>query len=87
MTLVCLMKNLFMYGDDVDWCSALLERGMAGSFLPYAQAIHDRGKNYCPLHPSVLPSPNSGRSYIIGANTSRLLGRGGDSKHHAFFAT
>jgi GT2 family glycosyltransferase len=36
--------NLFMYGDDVDWCRRCWNAGWQVVFYPGAQAIHDRGK-------------------------------------------
>jgi GT2 family glycosyltransferase len=37
-------ENLFMYGDDVDWCRRCWSAGWEVVFYPGAQAIHDRGK-------------------------------------------
>ncbi len=37
-------ENLFMYGDDVDWCRRCWNAGWEVVFYPGAQAIHDRGK-------------------------------------------
>ncbi|HWH61584.1 MAG TPA: glycosyltransferase family 2 protein [Terriglobales bacterium] len=37
-------ENLFMYGDDVDWCRRARKEGWDVVFYPGAQAIHDRGK-------------------------------------------
>lgn len=37
-------ENLFMYGDDVDWCRRAWNAGWQVAFFPGAQAIHDRGK-------------------------------------------
>jgi len=37
-------ENLFMYGDDVDWCRRARKEGCDVVFYPGAQAIHDRGK-------------------------------------------
>ncbi len=36
-------ENLFMYGDDVDWCRRCWKAGWQVMFFPGAQAIHDRG--------------------------------------------
>ncbi len=40
--------NLFMYGDDVDWCRRARKAGWEVVFFPGAQAIHDRGKITAP---------------------------------------
>jgi len=37
-------ENLFMYGDDVDWCRRARNAGWQVVFYPGGQAIHDRGK-------------------------------------------
>jgi hypothetical protein len=37
-------ENLFMYGDDVDWCRRCWKAGWRVMFFPGARAIHDRGK-------------------------------------------
>ncbi len=41
-------ENLFMYGDDVDWCRRARSAGWEVVFYPGAQAIHDRGKITAP---------------------------------------
>ncbi|HEV2397914.1 MAG TPA: glycosyltransferase family 2 protein [Candidatus Sulfotelmatobacter sp.] len=41
-------ENLFMYGDDVDWCRRCWEAGWQVVFYPGARAIHDRGKTTAP---------------------------------------
>ncbi len=41
-------ENLFMYGDDVDWCRRCWKAGWEVVFYPGAQAIHDRGKITAP---------------------------------------
>jgi GT2 family glycosyltransferase len=41
-------ENLFMYGDDVDWCRRCWKAGWKVVFFPGAQAIHDRGKTTAP---------------------------------------
>lgn len=41
-------ENLFMYGDDVDWCRRARDAGWQVVFCPEAQAIHDRGKITAP---------------------------------------
>jgi hypothetical protein len=41
-------ENLFMYGDDVDWCRRAWNAGWQVVFFPGAQAIHDRGKITAP---------------------------------------
>jgi len=37
-------EELFMYGDDVDWCRRARNAGWQIAFYPKAQSIHDRGK-------------------------------------------
>jgi GT2 family glycosyltransferase len=37
-------EDLFMYGDDVDWCRRCWNAEWQVVFYPGAQAIHDRGK-------------------------------------------
>jgi GT2 family glycosyltransferase len=41
-------EDLFMYGDDVDWCRRARNAGWQVAFYPGAQAIHDRGKITAP---------------------------------------
>jgi len=41
-------ENLFMYGDDVDWCRRAWKAGWQVVFFPGARAIHDRGKITAP---------------------------------------
>jgi GT2 family glycosyltransferase len=41
-------ENLFMYGDDVDWCHRCWKAGWQVVFYPGARAIHDRGKITAP---------------------------------------
>jgi len=41
-------ENLFMYGDDVDWCRRARNAGWQVMFYPGGQAIHDRGKITAP---------------------------------------
>jgi len=41
-------ENLFMYGDDVDWCRRCWNAGWQVVFYPGARAIHDRGKITAP---------------------------------------
>jgi hypothetical protein len=41
-------EDLFMYGDDVDWCRRCWNAGWEVYFYPGAQAIHDRGKTTAP---------------------------------------
>lgn len=41
-------EDLFMYGDDVDWCRRARNAGWAMYFYPGARAIHDRGKTTAP---------------------------------------
>jgi GT2 family glycosyltransferase len=41
-------EDLFMYGDDVDWCRRARSAGWGVVFYPGAQAIHDRGKITAP---------------------------------------
>jgi hypothetical protein len=41
-------EDLFMYGDDVDWCRRCWMAGWQVVFFPGAKAIHDRGKITAP---------------------------------------
>jgi len=41
-------ENLFMYGDDVDWCRRARNAGWQVVFYPGGRAIHDRGKITAP---------------------------------------
>lgn len=41
-------ENLFMYGDDMDWCRRAWKAGWQVVFFPGARAIHDRGKITAP---------------------------------------
>jgi hypothetical protein len=41
-------EQMFMYGDDVDWCRRCWKAGWEVVFFPGAQAIHDRGKTTAP---------------------------------------
>lgn len=41
-------EDLFMYGDDVDWCRRCWNAGWQVFFFPGARAIHDRGKITAP---------------------------------------
>jgi GT2 family glycosyltransferase len=41
-------EDLFMYGDDVDWCRRCWKAGWQVVFFPGARAIHDRGKITAP---------------------------------------
>jgi GT2 family glycosyltransferase len=47
-TVGLLDENLFMYGDDVDWCRRARNAGWEVVFYPGARAIHDRGKITAP---------------------------------------
>jgi GT2 family glycosyltransferase len=42
-------EDLFMYGDDVDWCRRARNAGWDVVFYPGGQAIHDRGKITAPF--------------------------------------
>ncbi|HVU46965.1 MAG TPA: glycosyltransferase family 2 protein [Terracidiphilus sp.] len=42
-------EDLFMYGDDVDWCRRAWNAGWQVCFYPGAEAIHDRGKTTAPF--------------------------------------
>jgi len=42
-------ENLFMYGDDVDWCRRARNAGWQVVFYPGGRAIHDRGKITAPF--------------------------------------
>ena len=41
-------EELFMYGDDLDWCRRCWKAGWEVVFFPGGQAIHDRGKITAP---------------------------------------
>jgi len=41
-------EDLFMYGDDVDWCRRARNAGWQVVFFPGGKAIHDRGKITAP---------------------------------------
>jgi GT2 family glycosyltransferase len=41
-------EDLFMYGDDVDWCRRARNARWEVMFYPGGQAIHDRGKTTAP---------------------------------------
>jgi GT2 family glycosyltransferase len=41
-------EDLFMYGDDVDWCRRARNKGWEMMFYPGAESIHDRGKTTAP---------------------------------------
>jgi GT2 family glycosyltransferase len=41
-------EDLFMYGDDVDWCRRARHAGWQVVFFPGGEAIHDRGKTTAP---------------------------------------
>ncbi len=41
-------EDLFMYGDDVDWCRRCWKAGWQVVFFPGAKSIHDRGKITAP---------------------------------------
>jgi GT2 family glycosyltransferase len=45
-------EDLFMYGDDVDWCRRARNAGWQVVFYPGGHAIHDRGKTTAsfPVH-------------------------------------
>lgn len=47
-TVGLLDEDLFMYGDDVDWCRRARNAGWDVFFYPGGQAIHDRGKTTAP---------------------------------------
>ena len=47
-TVGLLDENLFMYGDDIDWCRRCWNAGWQVVFFPGARAIHDRGKITAP---------------------------------------
>lgn len=42
-------EDLWMYGDDVDWCRRAWTAGWQVMFYPGARAIHDRGKTTAPF--------------------------------------
>jgi GT2 family glycosyltransferase len=42
-------EDLFMYGDDIDWCRRAWNAEWQVVFYPDARAIHDRGKTTAPF--------------------------------------
>jgi GT2 family glycosyltransferase len=67
-------EDLFMYGDDVDWCRRCWNAGWQVVFFPGARAIHDRGK---------ITAPYPVR-FAIAQQKSVLHYW---SKHHGFWGT
>jgi hypothetical protein len=67
-------ENLFMYGDDVDWCRRARDAGWEVVFYPGAQAIHDHGK---------ITAPYPVR-FALAQQRSVLYYW---SKHHGFWGT
>ena len=65
-------EDLFMYGDDVDWCRRARNAGWEVMFYPGGQAIHDRGK-------TTAPYPVR---FAVAQQKSVLHYR---TKHHSFF--
>ena len=76
-------EDLFMYGDDVDWCRRCWKAGWQVVFFPGAKAIHDRGKITAP-YPVRFAVAQQTFGLALLAQTSRLLGRDGNSEHHLF---
>ena len=46
-------ENFFMYGEDIDWCYRIRNRGMRIAYYPYASVIHKK-------HQSGLDQSNDG---------------------------
>lgn len=65
-------ENLFMYGDDVDWCRRAWNAGWEVVFYPGARAIHDRGK---------ITAPYPVRFAVAQQKSVLYYWR----KHHGFF--
>ncbi len=65
-------EELFMYGDDVDWCRRCWKAGWEVVFFPGAQAIHDRGK---------ITAPYPVRFAVAQQRSVLYYWR----KHHGFF--
>ena len=65
-------ENLFMYGDDVDWCRRARKAGWQVVFHPSARAIHDRGKITAPYPVRFAVAQQKSVLYYW-------------SKHHGFF--
>jgi GT2 family glycosyltransferase len=65
-------ENLFMYGDDVDWCRRCWKAGWQVVFYPGAEAIHDRGKITAPYPVRFAVAQQRSVIYYW-------------SKHHSFF--
>jgi GT2 family glycosyltransferase len=42
-------EDLFMYGDDIDWCRRCWKAGWQVVFYPGAKAVHDRGRITAPF--------------------------------------
>ena len=66
--------NLFMYGDDVDWCQRAWKAGWGVVFYPGARAIHDRGK---------ITAPYPVRFAVAQQRSILYYWR----KHHGFWGT
>jgi len=65
-------ENLFMYGDDVDWCRRCWNAGWQVVFYPGARAIHDRGKITAPYPVRFAVAQQKSVLYYW-------------AKHHSFF--
>ena len=65
-------ENLFMYGDDVDWCRRCWNAGWQVVFYPGARAIHDRGKITAPYPVRFAVAQQKSVLYYW-------------TKHHSFF--
>ena len=76
-------ENLFMYGDDVDWCRRCWKAGWQVVFFPGAKAIHDRGKITAP-YPVRFAVAQQKSVFYYWRKHHGFLGRDGNSKHHLF---
>ena len=76
-------EDLFMYGDDVDWCRRARNAGWQVMFYPGAQAIHDRGKTTAPFPAHfAVAQQRSVLHYWTKHHT--FFGVFGNPVHHAF---
>ena len=80
-------EDLFMYGDDVDWCRRAWNAGWQVVFCPDARAIHDRGKTTAsfPVHFAVAQQRSVLRYWTKHHSAFGVLGiRSIMFSHHLF---
>jgi GT2 family glycosyltransferase len=75
-----------MYGDDLDWCRRCWKSQWQVVFFPVARAIHDQGKITAP-YPVHFAVAQQQSVLYYWQQTSRFLGRDGNSEHPAFAPT